>query len=303
MQIFNYHRIFSFVLFICLVAFCFMLPCKAYSACGITACGNGILDPAEGCDDGNTLNGDGCDSGCEQSFDMETASELFTYTGEFPRPMVTVDLNNDGLLEPVIVTNRPAALYAYLMDAQGTLTQTYRYPLDDSVLWVDAGNLNADHFIDIVTVDATTDEMHVFFGNGDGTMTMAKKFIPGDRPWSVEVGDINSDGYEDIIVGNRHSHYFTIYLHDGNGNFMVGDTISTGGDTMASKIFDFNADGYNDLILLSGDETFGTPSLEVHLGSINGLSLSQHIAVSQIQGDAIILDLNKDGHYLRALLT
>jgi len=32
---------------------------------GPNLCGNGVLDPGEGCEDGNTLNGDGCDANCK----------------------------------------------------------------------------------------------------------------------------------------------------------------------------------------------------------------------------------------------
>jgi len=31
---------------------------------GCTACGNGVLDPGEGCDDGNIYSGDGCSNAC-----------------------------------------------------------------------------------------------------------------------------------------------------------------------------------------------------------------------------------------------
>jgi cysteine-rich repeat protein len=31
-------------------------------------CGNGMLDPGEVCDDGNTTNGDGCDNDCTESY-------------------------------------------------------------------------------------------------------------------------------------------------------------------------------------------------------------------------------------------
>ncbi|HEX7599573.1 MAG TPA: DUF4215 domain-containing protein, partial [Polyangia bacterium] len=34
-------------------------------------CGNGILDPGEGCDDGNTLSGDGCSSRCQIECDWD----------------------------------------------------------------------------------------------------------------------------------------------------------------------------------------------------------------------------------------
>jgi cysteine-rich repeat protein len=33
--------------------------------CGTVKCGNGIIDPGEECDDGNTLGGDGCDPNCQ----------------------------------------------------------------------------------------------------------------------------------------------------------------------------------------------------------------------------------------------
>jgi cysteine-rich repeat protein len=36
-------------------------------ACGAT-CGNGILDPGEDCDDGNQVDGDGCDADCSYQF-------------------------------------------------------------------------------------------------------------------------------------------------------------------------------------------------------------------------------------------
>jgi cysteine-rich repeat protein len=37
---------------------------RAAARCNIPHCGNGALDPGEQCDDGNTVNGDGCDSNC-----------------------------------------------------------------------------------------------------------------------------------------------------------------------------------------------------------------------------------------------
>ena len=33
-------------------------------SCGDTICGNGVLDPGEDCDDGNTMDGDGCSAVC-----------------------------------------------------------------------------------------------------------------------------------------------------------------------------------------------------------------------------------------------
>lgn len=38
------------------------------SNCTMTGCGNGVVDFLEACDDGNTNNGDGCDNNCMQTF-------------------------------------------------------------------------------------------------------------------------------------------------------------------------------------------------------------------------------------------
>jgi cysteine-rich repeat protein len=46
-----------------LVSIAFDLPAGAAPPVGI--CGDGILDPGEQCDDGNTINGDGCSSTCQ----------------------------------------------------------------------------------------------------------------------------------------------------------------------------------------------------------------------------------------------
>ncbi len=42
------------------------LVCNASGSC-VNACGNGIVDTGEACDDGNTVNGDGCNNNCQFS--------------------------------------------------------------------------------------------------------------------------------------------------------------------------------------------------------------------------------------------
>ncbi|MBU0761280.1 MAG: hypothetical protein KJ858_06370, partial [Nanoarchaeota archaeon] len=38
--------------------------CNGFSACGEGVCGDGVLNDGEECDDGNTVEGDGCSAGC-----------------------------------------------------------------------------------------------------------------------------------------------------------------------------------------------------------------------------------------------
>ncbi|HWU87652.1 MAG TPA: DUF4215 domain-containing protein, partial [Kofleriaceae bacterium] len=37
------------------------------SDCTVSACGNGIITAGEACDDGNAVNGDGCDNNCTKT--------------------------------------------------------------------------------------------------------------------------------------------------------------------------------------------------------------------------------------------
>ncbi len=287
---------FSVIAMVMAIVFFFSIPSARASTCGVNACGDGILDPGEECDDGNLLPGDGCAGDCTESFDMVVEGPIITYSGQEPRPMLAVDLNNDGLEDLVVGTASSAYLNVYLMSAGGVLVPTYQHTMGSYLYWMASGNLNGDHFADIVTVDANSDQMHIFFGNGDGTLTLANIFIPGDRPWSVSVGDVNNDGFEDIVVGTRYTHVFVIYHGDGTGNFTQDSSISTGGDTMVSAIADLNNDGYNDLILGSSSQTYGSPSLKIYFGTSAGPSLSQTLDSDRYISGISVIDLDHDGH-------
>ena len=47
--------------------------CNAALVCGPAGCGNGMPSPGEDCDDGNTIDGDGCDNDC--TYSCETAMD------------------------------------------------------------------------------------------------------------------------------------------------------------------------------------------------------------------------------------
>jgi len=262
--------------------------------CNVPACGNGIVDTGEECDDGNLLDGDGCSSSCLESFDMEVgASALFTYQYG-PKPMAAGDFNNDGL-EDMAVGAGPD-VYSYLMSPNGSFITKGRVNLSGSPDSMDVGSFNGDHYLDLVAIDQSSDKLFVMFGNGDGTFRLAASFDPGNSPWSVTVGDINTDGFDDLITANRYTHAFTVLLGDGQGNFTPGQSIQTGGDTMGSIVEDINGDGYNDAAFVSSSQTYGTASLQVFLGSASGLSFSQSFQSDYYVAGVKFLDLNGDGY-------
>ena len=57
-----------------------MDSCKAVEPdCWV--CGDGVLDPSEGCDDGNTMSGDGCSATCESEVDVSGLETSWSYDG------------------------------------------------------------------------------------------------------------------------------------------------------------------------------------------------------------------------------
>jgi cysteine-rich repeat protein len=76
------------------------VPCQ-------TACGNSIVELPETCDDGNLVDGDGCDPNCTVTAcgnGVQTAGEACddgdAQTGDGCRPDCTLELCGDGILDP-----------------------------------------------------------------------------------------------------------------------------------------------------------------------------------------------------------
>lgn len=70
------------------------------------SCGNGILDPGEVCDDGNTTNGDGCDANCKPTgcgngvvTEGEACDDGNTASGDGCRADCTLEVCGDGIVD------------------------------------------------------------------------------------------------------------------------------------------------------------------------------------------------------------
>ncbi len=69
----------------------------AFTGVRADRCGNGVIDPGEGCDDGNTTTGDGCDDirqpegvrGCRGLGPIEECDDGNTVGGDFCEPNCT----------------------------------------------------------------------------------------------------------------------------------------------------------------------------------------------------------------------
>src|SRR5436305_792378 len=68
-----------------------------------TACGDGLVESPEECDDGNTVSGDGCSAACE----LERATAVCDGVPTAPGTAIRSALVASGLAKPTYVTSPP----------------------------------------------------------------------------------------------------------------------------------------------------------------------------------------------------
>jgi len=91
---------------------CMMEPSEdgeeLYVVCNV--CGDGVTDDAEECDDGNTANGDGCNSSCMGEMPLlETGPEGDGSASSAPKQKLPTELLGVGPIEPTIILQNPLA--------------------------------------------------------------------------------------------------------------------------------------------------------------------------------------------------
>ncbi len=73
-------------------------------------CGDGVIDDAEECDDGNTVDGDGCSSSCMGEVALlETGPQGDGVAASGPKQKLPTELLSVGPIEPTIILQNPLA--------------------------------------------------------------------------------------------------------------------------------------------------------------------------------------------------
>ena len=274
----------SFLLLFCVTFLCSTL---SEAACGVGVCGDGMLDSGEECDDGNLIPGDGCDSDCNESFDMELGSTLLTGNGV--RALLEADYNQDGYLDLATLSRFDQLLRIYLRDSDGNYNLHSSYSLTSNTVYMHQGFINSDNYEDIVIANNYDTSASVLFGNGDGTFSTVPDLPAGNRPRAVKAVDLDGDCYDDIVIVNSISNDFTIYYSNGDNTFSNATTLDVAGFAMGIVIADFDRDDDVDLAL-TGDDGLSTFLRD---GSTYGL---EQYFNSIYSSDGIYADFNSDGY-------
>ncbi len=105
-------------------------PGQPNPACAtVPECGNGLVDPTEECDDGNTVSGDGCDAQCHSELPDPPAPGEVVFNEIMVDPVDSADEHGEWI-ELLNVSNHPVDLNgSTLSDAQATHTINAGGPL------------------------------------------------------------------------------------------------------------------------------------------------------------------------------
>jgi cysteine-rich repeat protein len=102
------------------------LPYDSLSATGFThlctsaACGDGVTEPGEQCDDGNVINGDGCSATCE--FESNTCSDVCAGVVPVSGTAIKAVRIASGLSSPLLVTAPPRDVSRiFIVEQTGTI--------------------------------------------------------------------------------------------------------------------------------------------------------------------------------------
>jgi cysteine-rich repeat protein len=230
---------------VCLVdADCLSGSCSL-GHCGapLPACGNGVLELGETCDDGNTTDGDGCDSNCTPSGcgnGIAVPGEpCFLATGPFatgasPVAIAVGDLDVDGLLD-VVTANKLGNTIGVLRGAGGgALLPPAFFAVGGQPSAITLSDFNADGVPDVATANAASSNVTVLTGTGNGSFAVSATVPAGFQPKGIAAALVDSDGHMDIVVANS---AFSVGVFGGNGD-----------GTFQAQVQSFMADGASRLL-------------------------------------------------------
>ena len=230
----------------------------ALAACGgnedpfATVCGDGVLDFNEGCDDGNTVGGDGCNSDCEEEVCgnavLDTGEECDdgnTENGDVCNADCTVSTCDNGLIEPGEVCYE-------------TSTIDFIQGAESAVL----GKINSGDDLDMVVLSRVgigEDKINVLRGDGEGFVVDAVINLGFSTiPKSPVLADVTGDGKNDLVLANAVSDRdsVSIFPNDGFGKFGAELELGLGSEFIADLpslvlVGDLDTpDGDNDIVAI-----------------------------------------------------
>jgi cysteine-rich repeat protein len=276
-------------------------------------CGNGVLDPGEVCDDGNTVSGDGCRGDCKG---LERCGDGFVDVGEvclegpsalpsgdWPQQIVVADVNGDGIEDLLSANESTYTLAVLLGRGDGTFAPTVEYPATQYANKLVVGDFDGDGHLDAALIGTLGgDEIAMLYGRGDGTFEAPRAFADANEPEGLAAGDLDGDGKAELLVADTLDGAtgtygrFVVWSFDAARTPTRGQTLQVGARIFSPTVRDFNNDGRLDLGTIAYDNYSTVGSYVVWPGKGDG-TLSGPVASSiNDGGSAAVADMDGDGN-------
>ena len=253
----------------------------------LRACGNGVIERGEECDDGNTVDGDGCDSNCTFTAcgnGVKTAGEDCddgnTVDGDGCSSLCKSTACGNGKVEPGEICYGPAA----------------GFRAGDTPAHIAVADFDEDGTMDLAVADQNGNTVLVFRGQGNGYMSLPL-LLSSSAPVRVETADLNEDKHADLIVLSLNG-YVDILLGTGRGSFKPGAHLVVGTSPVGLATGDFDGDHHLDIVV----SNYGSQNLDVFYGAGDGsFSPSTRLTITKAgsNGPSPVYvaagDLNGDG--------
>lgn len=250
-----------------------------------SACGNGIAEGVELCDDGNVLSRDGCSATC---------------TPEIGRRLgfvATADLDLDGRQDLVVVDGRVTVVLLF-GDGTGRFREVRALARTRRHMAVSVADFTGDGAPDIVMVPKRRQDGGLVLLVNDGAANFTTTPLPiTQRPSGILLAtDLDHDGAADLLVGVRGG-WLALYS-DGTGPTRSSGVFPTVKSPTALSVADVDEDGWLDVVTFvatSGRQAPATALL--HRGSAPGaFAAAQALALPGRVVDGFVLDLDGDRH-------
>lgn len=138
------------------------------------------------------------------------------------------DVNNDGLIDIIVMSGKPNALYTLNQKQDGTFGPPVGGPTGalGTTGGIGVGDINGDGRNEVVmayTANTPNGKIFVFSPDSQGNIGSGTSYASYDCPLAVGVADVNGDGRKDIVVTHDGWSTVGVYMQQSDGSLRAED--------------------------------------------------------------------------------
>lgn len=216
---------------------------------------------------------------------------------ESPRDLACGDLDGDGWVDAVLVSQSSSTLQVLLGDGAGGFGAPVSQACDTAPVLVLLGRLDGDGDLDAVVVAegpflASKGTTRAFLNDGAGGLLPAGLVTAGKQNTDALLHDADADGDLDVLLVDNAGSTLYALAGDGAGDLALAARLPLGLGPRAALAADATRDGHDDLLLACQDQ----PDLVLIPARADGaLALPPTCGLVPVPTDGALADLDGDG--------